>query len=277
MPTIRVNDAELYYEDTGSGEDAVLFAPGLAWGTLIFKRQVAALRERYRCVVVVPRGQRHSEVTSAGYELDQIAADLADVIEHLGLTPCHLVGHSLGGSAAVRVAVREPGLVRSLALLNATADEDPLFQRVLFKLLSYSVQRFGMGMVDQRLVKTYFGRSFRNDPAHAGEIEEARRQFLASDKVGIARAVRGWLRSPPALDELPKVVAPTLVIAGDEDATVKPERSRQLAERVANGRFLLLPRCGHSAPFEAPEAVNVALRDLFEQAVREPAVGRPTV
>ncbi len=191
--------------------------------------------------------------------------------------PCHLVGHSLGGSAAIRVAVREPGLVRSLALLNATVDEDPLVQRVFFKLLSYAVERFGMGLIDERLVKTYFGKCFRTDAAHAGEIEEARRQFLANDKVGIARAVRGWLRSRPVLDELPKVTALTLVIAGKEDSAVKPQRSRQVAERVANGRFLLIPRCGHSSPVEAPEAVNTALAELFEQAVREPAVGRPTI
>jgi 3-oxoadipate enol-lactonase len=277
MPTIRVNGAALFYEDTNSGDDAILFAPGLAWGALVFRKQVAALRDRYRCVVVEPRGQGRSEVTGNGYELDQIAADLGDVIERLGLTPCHLVGQSLGASAAVRVAAREPGLVRSLALLNATADEDPLVQRVVFKTLSYAVQRFGIGLIDERLVKSYFGKSFRSDPAYHDEIEEARRQFLANDKLGIARAVRGWLGSPPVLDELPKVVAPTLVIAGEEDSTVKPGRSKQLADRVASGRFLLLPRCGHSSPVEAPEAVTAALAEHFEQAVREPAVGRPTV
>src|SRR5262249_40880639 len=156
-----------------------------------------------------PRGQGRSEVTRDGYELDHLAADLSEIIEHLGLEPCHLVGHSLGGSAAVRVAAREPGLVRSLALLNATADEDPLMQRVFFKLLTFGVQRFGMGLIDERLVKTYFGKSFRSDPSHASEIEEARRQFRANNKVGIARTVRGWLHSPPVLEELPKVTAPT--------------------------------------------------------------------
>ena len=93
-----------------------------------------------------------------------------------------------------------------------------------------------------------------------------------ADKVGIARAVRGWLRSPAVMHELPKVSAPTLVIAGEEDETVKPHRSRSLSDSVHRGRFLLLPRCGHSSPVEAPEAVNEALLGLFEQArTREPA------
>jgi pimeloyl-ACP methyl ester carboxylesterase len=271
MPTTRVNGAELYYEDTGTGEQAILFAPGLAWGTRLFRAQVAALAGRYRCVVCEPRGQGRSEVTRGGYELDNLAVDLAGLIERLGLAPCHLVGHSLGGSTAVRVAARRPELVRTLALLNATADEDPLVERVLFRGLSYGVELFGMGVVDERLVKMMFGKTFLTDPARAGEREEARRQFLSNDKTGIARAVRGWLRSPAVMEELPHIAAPALAAAGEEDAAVKPERSRQTADAIPRCRFRLLPRCGHSAPVECPDAVTDALLDLFaESPAHEP-------
>jgi pimeloyl-ACP methyl ester carboxylesterase len=271
MPRLRVNGAELYYEDTGPGGEAVLFVPGLAWGTLLFRAQVAALEGRYRCVVVEPRGQGRSEVTKGGYELDNVALDASALIDHLGLAPCHLVGHSLGGSVAVRVAARRPEAVRSFAMLDGTADEDPIWDRVLFRGLSYLVQTFGMGRVDARLVETMFGETFLNDPSRVRQREEARNQFLSNDGTGVARAVRGWLRSPPVMKELPKVTAPALVVAGEEDAVVKPERSRKVAEGVRDGRFLLLPRCGHSSPFECPGQVNAALVELFERAaVHEP-------
>ena len=266
MAIARVNGAALYYEDTGSGDEAILFIPGLAWGTRLFAAQVAALGTRYRCIVMEPRGQGRSEVTPDRYELDHTAADLVGMIQYLGVRPCHLVGHSLGGSAAVRVAARRPELVRSLALLNATADEDPLWDRVLFRGLSYVVELFGMGTVDDRLVKSMFGKTFLSDPARAGEREEARRQFLSNNHVGIARAVRGWLRSPAAMDLLPHIPAPTLVIAGVEDSAVKPDRSREMAEIIPRARFLLLPKCGHSAPVESPGAVTAALAGLFDEA-----------
>jgi pimeloyl-ACP methyl ester carboxylesterase len=256
----------LYHEESGSGPEVVVFAPGLAWGTHLFAAQVGTLCARYRCVSFDPRGQGSSEVTRGGYELDNLAVDLAGLIEHLGLAPCHLVGHSLGASAAVRVAARRPELVRSLALVNATTDEDPLWDRIRFHCLSYVVQLFGMGVVDNRLVRTMFGQSFLTDPARAGAREEARRLFLANSGVGIARSVRGWLRSPPVMDELPGVAAPSLVIAGAEDRAVDPERSRQTAEGIPRCRFLLLPACGHSAPVEAPQAVTAALEELFEEA-----------
>jgi pimeloyl-ACP methyl ester carboxylesterase len=271
MSRIRVNGAELFYEDTGAGGGAVLFIPGLAWGTFLFRAQVAALEGRYRCVVVEPRGQGRSEVTEGGYELDNLALDASALIDHLGLAPCHLVGHSLGGSVALRVAARRPEVVRSFAMLDGAADEDPIWDRVLIRGLSYLVQAFGMGRVDDRLVDTTFGQTFLNDPGRVRQREEARNQFLSNDGTGIARAVRGWLRSPPAMKELPKVAAPALVVAGEEDAVVKPERSRRVAEGVRDGRFLLLPRCGHSSPFECPARVSAALAELFERSpAREP-------
>ncbi len=276
MPKAHINGAELYFDDTASGDETALFIPGLAWGTRLFHAQVAALEGRYRCVTVEPRGQGRSEVTKNGYELDNVASDIAGLIEHLHIQPCHLVGHSLGGSAAVRVAARRPELVRSLALLNATADEDPLWDRVLFRSLSYAVELFGMGLVDDRLVETMFGETFLNDRSRAAEREEARHQFLSNDQTGIARAVRGWLRSRPVMNELPNVTAPTLVVAGEEDAVVKPDRSRKLAEGVRNGRFLLLPKCGHSAPVEAAGAVNAALAGLFEESSRHESTSGAT-
>jgi len=266
MPIAPVNGAGLYYEDTASGDPSVLFVPGLAWGTRLFRAQVATLESRFRCVTLEPRGQGRSEVTKDGYELNNIAIDVAELIDHLQMRPCHLVGHSLGGSAAVRVAARRPELIRSLALLNATADEDSLWDRILFRGLSYAVELFGMGRADDLLVQSMFGETFLSDRAHIREREDARYQFLSNDRVGIARAVRGWLRSPPVMDELRNVLAPTLVIAGEQDIAVSPNRSRKLAEGIRHCRFLLLPCCGHSSPVEAVGAVNAALAQLFEES-----------
>lgn len=266
MPVVPVNGVDLYYEDTATGDQSVLFVPGLAWGTRLFRAQVAALESRFRCVALEPRGQGRSEITKDGYELNNIAVDILGLIDHLKMRPCHLVGHSLGGSVAVRVAARQPELIRSLALLNATADADPLWDRILFRGLSYAIELFGMGRADDWLVQSMFGDTFLSNRAHIREREDARHQFLSNDRVGIARAVRGWLRSPSVMDELPNVTVPTLVIAGQEDIAVSPTRSRKLAEAIRHCRFLLLPCCGHSSPVEAAEAVNAALTQLFEES-----------
>lgn len=265
MPHIRVNGAELFYDEAGAGEESVVFVPGLAWTTRLFRDQVHALQDHYRCLVVEPRGHFRSEVTKDGYELDNLAVDLAELIQRVNAAPCHLVGHSLGGSTAIRVAARRPELVRTLTLFNAAADEDPFIDRVMFRAMSYGVQALGMGAASVRLMKASFGETFRNDPARAAERDEFRRMFRSQDKDGIARAVRAWIRSPAVEQELPNISAPTLVIAGNEDSTIKPHRSKAIADKVPHGRFVVVPRCGHTVPVEAPEAGTRELRDHIEQ------------
>jgi 3-oxoadipate enol-lactonase len=265
MPTIHVNGTNLYYEETGGGDEAVVFTHGLAWTTRLFRAQVEALGDRYRCIAYDTRGHGRSEVTRTGYELDNLAVDLASLIEELNAGPCHLVGHSLGGSYAVRVAARRPELVRSLCLYNAAADEDPFLDRAMFRAMSYGVQGFGMGVATIKLMKMQFGRTFREDPARAAERDEFRRLFKAQDKDGIARAVRGWIRSPAVVQELPRIGAPTLVVSGSEDTTIKPPRSKQIADAVQHGRFIVLPSAGHSSPVENPQGATAVLRDHLEE------------
>ncbi len=264
MPTIRTNGVELYFEDTGTGKEAIVFIPGFAWGVRLFQHQIAALRNRYRCIAFEPRGQGRSEITRGGYELDNLAADAIGLIEALGAAPCHLVGHSIGGSIAFRIAARRPDLVRSLVLFNSAVDEDPLWIRVKYWLMSFAVQALGMRLAAKEMMKAQFSPTFRRDPTRGAEREEIWRLFRAQNKHSLAHAVRGWIRSPAAEPELPKVAAPTLVIAGAEDPTVRNSSSKQVADRVQHGRFILLPGCGHSIPVESPEKANEILRDFLD-------------
>ena len=70
MPTIRVNGAELYYEESGCGEECIVFTHGLAWGTRLFRDQISALNDDYRCIAYDSRGRGRSEITRAGHRRD---------------------------------------------------------------------------------------------------------------------------------------------------------------------------------------------------------------
>jgi 3-oxoadipate enol-lactonase len=270
MPTIRTNGVELYYEETGVGSESIVFVPGFAWGTRLFREQIAAFKDRYRCIAYEPRGQGRSENTPGGYELDNLAADAIGLIETLGAAPCHLVGHSIGGSIAFRIAARRPELVRSLILFNSAVDEDSLWIRVKYWLMSFAVQALGMRLAAKEMMKAQFSPTFRRDPTRAAERDEIWRLFRAQNKNALAHAVRGWIRSPPAEPELPKVAAPTLVVAGAEDPTVRNMSSKQVADCVQHGRFILLPGCGHSIPVEMPEKTNEILRDFLVTTESKP-------
>src|SRR5262245_2092320 len=97
MPKVPVNGAKLYYEETGQGPETVVFAHGLLWSGRMYDAQVAALKDRYRCITFDFRGHGRSEVTRSGYDMDTLTEDAAALIATLGATPCHFVGLSLGG------------------------------------------------------------------------------------------------------------------------------------------------------------------------------------
>ena len=125
MPRIAVRGADLHYEVSGAGPETVVFAHGLLWSGRLFDRQVEALATRYRCVTFDFRGHGRSEVTVDGYDMDSLAADAAALIEALGCAPCHFVGLSMGGFVGMRLAIRQPRLLRSLILLETSADPEP--------------------------------------------------------------------------------------------------------------------------------------------------------
>lgn len=271
MPIAQVNGAGIHYEIHGVGPDTILFAHGLLWSGEMFARQVAALQSEYRCVTFDFRGQGKSAVTAGGYDMDTLAEDAAALIEQLGLGPCHIVGLSMGGFVAMRLAARRPELVRSLVLLETSAESEPSANLPRYKVLNFVARWFGLGVVASRVMPIMFGRKFLSDPARATERAEYRRWLGTNHRIGITRAVRGVIERQPILQELGRVRAPTLVLVGDQDVATVPERAETIRDAIAGARLEIIPGAGHSSPMEEPEAVTAALQRFLTATHREGA------
>jgi 3-oxoadipate enol-lactonase len=265
MPTLRVNGATLHYEDTGSGAETVVFAHGLLWSGRMFDAQVAALRERYRCITFDFRGQGQSEVTADGYDMDTLSDDAAALIEALGAAPCHFVGLSMGGFIGMRLAIRRPHLLRSLVLMETSADPEPNVLK--YRLLGVVVRvlgRRGFGLVMGRVMRIMFGRKFLEDPARESERRLWRERGMANDPVGILHALNGVIDRPGIYDEIDRIALPTLVMVGDQDVATVPARAERIAARIPGARPVVIPGAGHTSSAEEPEAVNAALVPFLE-------------
>lgn len=86
LARMQVNGVELNVEDTGGSGPAIVFSHGLLWSTRMWRFQVGALRDRFRCIAYDHRGQGRSEVTSKGYDMETLAQDAAALIEKVGTT-----------------------------------------------------------------------------------------------------------------------------------------------------------------------------------------------
>src|SRR5438445_11081604 len=126
MPTLDVNGTTLYYEDTGGAGPPLLFSHGLLFSGRMFEAQIAHLRGRYRCIAWDHRGQgRSADAPGRCVEIETVTADAVALIEALGLAPVHFAGLSMGGLVGLRIAARRPELIRSLLLMEPTAEPEP--------------------------------------------------------------------------------------------------------------------------------------------------------
>jgi pimeloyl-ACP methyl ester carboxylesterase len=232
----------------------------------MFDAQVAALRDEARCVTVDFRGQGRSAPARRGFQVEQQAADVVAVVRRLGLAPVHLVGLSMGGFVAMRLAARMPELVRSVALLNTSAAPHPQPKVPTLLALAGVARLAGVrGPLLPRVEAELYAAGFRTDPARAPEREAWRRRWAAADRSSLVRTLLGFLVRPDMRPELGDVTAPTLVVAGGADASLPPAFGREIHRLVPGSRYVELPGVGHSSPVEAPGEVTRVLTEFLAQ------------
>jgi pimeloyl-ACP methyl ester carboxylesterase len=269
MPRIITNGVELHYEEAGRGPETIVFAHGLLMSGRMFDAQVAALSDRYRCIAFDHRGQGKSATPFTGYDMDTLAEDAAGLIRALGAGPCHFVGLSMGGFVGMRLAVRYPELLRSLALMATTAGPEPHW--VLYRLLGFVARVFGPRAIRRRVLPILFGKKFVTDPARAELRRFWRHHLINSNRIGTARAARGVIDRRGFEEHLVRIALPTLILVGAEDRATPPERARFLHANIVGSRLVVLPEGGHSISIEEPEAINELLRSFFLSLPAAPA------
>ena len=271
MPTLTANGATFAFSDTGAPPAAadaatIVFGHGLLFSGWMFQAQIDALRDHYRCVAIDWRGQGDSPPAPGGYDMDTLSLDAIALIEHLDVGPVHYVGLSMGGFVGQRIAARRPELLRSLVLLDTSAEpEDPSAARQ-DKLLARVYSLVGMGPVKGPVLKLMFGPTFLRDPRSKPVIAELMARIGRSDRRGIRGAVLGVATRDGVLSEIPAIKAPTLVVVGADDKATVPDRSRAIVAAVPGAELVIIPECGHSSTIEAPAAVTTLIRDFLATA-----------
>ena len=260
MPDIVVNGARIHYEDSGvATRGTIVFAHGLLWGGWMFEAQANALSDRYRCIRFDFRGQGRSEVTQSGYDMETLADDAAALIEALKVGPVHFAGLSMGGFIGMRLAARKPQLLRSLTLMDTSADPEPAENVPKYRKLAFVARWIGLKVVSNKVMPIMFGRSFLSDPSRAADRAKYLKLLVGNSRVGITKAVHGVIDRKGVYDEIASIKTPTLVIVGEEDVATVPAKAERIAARIPGAKLVRIPRAGHSSSVEEPAAVTAAI------------------
>ncbi len=263
MPSLTVNGATLHYEEHGSGTETLVFAHGLLCSNRMFDKQVESLKDRYRCITFDFRGQGQSEVTESGYDMDTLTLDALELIKALDCAPCHFLGLSMGGFVGMRLAIRHPSLLKSLILVDTTAETEPEENVPRYRMLNFLARWLSIRLVAGRVMKLLFGQKFLNDPKRAEERKTWHGHLVSNDRIGISRAVKAVIERKGVYQELHRITHPTLIIVGEQDVATPPEKAERMHRRIPHSKLAVIPGAGHTPTVEEPEEINRVLQDFL--------------
>jgi 3-oxoadipate enol-lactonase len=263
MTTSFINGIAIYYEDSQSDGAPIVFSHGLLWDSTLFAPQIAVLKKRYRCVAYDHRGQgRSAEGAGRAIDMDTLTMDAAALIETLGLGRVHFCGLSMGGFIGMRLAVNRPELIRSLVLLETSADPEPFTSKLKYRCLSLGAQIFGLKLAANAVMEVLFGKTALRDPSRAKDVLAWRRHLL-SNRPSIWRAVNGVIVREGIYKKLDRITAPTLVVVGEEDVATVPAKAERISQAIRGSKLIRIPHAGHSITVEEPDAVTSAIAEFI--------------
>ncbi len=265
MPQISVNNTNIHYEESGQGAETIVFSHGLLWSTRMFDNQVAVLKDNYRVITYDHRGQGQSDVAESDYDMDTLSEDAIALIEKLNLGKVHFVGLSMGGFVAMRIAARRPDLLKSLILIETSAEPEPQENIPKYKMLNLVARWLGFGLVTNSIMPIMFGQTWLNDSSRADEHEYWKKQLQSNHRIGITRAVNGVVNRKGISDELTNITAPTLIMVGDEDVATVPAKAERIHQAISNSKLVYIPQAGHTSTVEHPTKVNQTILEFLSE------------
>jgi 3-oxoadipate enol-lactonase len=265
MPTIQANGVELFYKESGSGPETIVFSHGLFMDHTMFEPQRAAFEKQYRVIAYDHRAQGKSQDPRQGYDMDTAADDALALITALNAAPCHFAGLSMGGFAGMRLAAHHPALIRTLTLMNTTATKENLLNRMKYAALAPIVKVASPAPFTPMMVKELFGKTTRSSPERRPMLEAWTATLRSRPRNMVPLLLAVMNRREFTAEELALISCPTLIIAGDEDTAQPPPNSESMVTGIRGARLVRIPDAGHSSSIETPEAVIAAMRGLLKQ------------
>ncbi|WP_339925240.1 alpha/beta fold hydrolase [uncultured Cyclobacterium sp.] len=263
MPAVKVNEVEIHYEEYGNGKETLLFSHGFLMNRTMFEGQIDKFKANFRCISFDHRGHGKSEVTNSGYELDNLVMDTICLIEAMNLGAVHFIGMSTGGFVGMRLAIRRPDLLKSLILMDTSAEKEDRDAIKKNNLLVWILKNIGWYPVIGKAMAKLFYKSYLKDKSRQSEVKMWRKNIMSQNKKGIIPFAKMIFERDSVLEELSAISIPTAVIVGERDVATPPALNKMIADKIPNAEYYTIPDAGHSAAVEKPEEVYNAMRTFY--------------
>ncbi len=252
MPFTTLPDGDqLYYEVHGSGPP-LLVVTGLGGRAGFWQPHLEALTPHFTVILHDHRGCGQSSLTHMEYSVEQMAGDVAALLDHLEIESSAFIGHSTGGAIGQALALDHPGRVSRLMLASSWGGKDPYFEE-LFRSRKRMILELGADEYVRTLsIIGYPADWLRDNPAITLE-PKPEDVHLAVPDVTCFAARMDAIRNYDRRADLPKLDVPTLVACTEDDLVTPKHLSVELAHLIPGAELDIIPTGGHFYPMTRKE------------------------
>jgi len=248
---VLVNGLNMYYETQGTGRPLVLIHGGMCTIDICFGKFRPPLAEKWKTLAVELQGHGHTADIDRPLTFEQMTEDTCALLHQLKIENADVVGYSLGGGVALRIARREPQLVRKLVVIGTPT--------------AYNKDGLVPGLLEA--LKTMKPEDI---PA---EFREAYARTAPDPKKWptlVAKVMKMLLESKGLrLEELQSIKAPVLVMLGDADG-VRPEHAVQMFHLLSHAQLAVLPGTDHFLPMKRSDWAVPMIEAFLNAPMPEP-------
>jgi 3-oxoadipate enol-lactonase len=261
MPVIDADGCPLWVEVEGPVRAPALMLSNSLGTTLhMWDAQVAAFAQRFHVVRYDRRGHGKSGVPDGPYTMERLGRDALAIADGLGLATFNWCGLSMGGMEGQWLGAHAPARIGRLVLANTVCHyPDPRYwnERIA------AVRASGLAPLADRIMSLWFSQDFR---ARAPALVAPLRDMLAATPLEGYLACGAAIRDMDHRDLLPRIRAPTLVIAGRLDQATPLQAAQLIHNRIAGAKLTVL-ETAHLSNVEQPRAFADAVLGFLADTV----------
>ncbi len=256
MPQLRANNLNIHYEQQGSGEPLILI-PYLSADHACYAFQVAEYARHFTCISLDPRGTGESDKPGDACTTEQLADDVAALMQSAGIPRAHVAGLSLGAATGMWLAAKHPEKVKTLSLHSGWARTDAYAKAVVE---GWQLMAQALNSIPETVIRGIFPWCF------TPELYETKPEYVQSlaDFVRSrpAQSVDDFLRqsdavlSHDATGRLGRITAPTQITFGRRDALTSTRFAGAMQDAIRESELLIFEECSHAPIYENVEEFN---------------------
>jgi 3-oxoadipate enol-lactonase len=253
-----VAGVKLAYDDVGAG-DSVVLIHGHPFDRTLWQPQLAALRSDFRVVAPDLRGFGHSPVTEHLVTMRELAADIEELLDNLGIGRAAVVGLSMGGLVAMELAASQPERYWAIGLVATTMEPPTTAERSVRRERADAVERDGMQVLLDYMHTGVYG---PDCPESVRAYVDA--MMSAGPPAGAAAALRGRAERPDYRTLMAGLDIPSLVCTGSADPWSNHEVTTEIMAHLERPELVVIDGAGHLPNLEAQDKFSSVLSTFLK-------------